>query len=189
MSRGYCNIRAGCLTSAAPDEPRRGARVVRGAIQRGSRVSADRKAVVVIDLRKQTMASSSAMRKVPRARESSQSEDLPPLSRSQIREITRRARDLEDRTRSLLVSAFSRTFALYYDVSSDTFVMNDPSLGTLFKRQSAARAIQRLLQNHVQIARCRVDRRNRLIESSVPRLRPSWRRRLRHRRKRASAHA
>jgi hypothetical protein len=61
---------------------------------------------------------------------------------------------------------------LYYNVSNDTFGMNDPSLGTLFKRRVAANAIQRLLRTGVQVIQCRANRRDRVVKRSVPRLRP-----------------
>ena len=121
-----------------------------------------------------TMASSSAMPRHSRkarlarnVRESSQS-DLEPLSKSQMGELQRRIRDVEDRTRYLLVSAFTRRFALYYDVSNDTFAMNAPASGTPFKRRAAAMAIRHLLRPGVQVVRCRVDRRGRIVKSSVP---------------------
>jgi hypothetical protein len=93
------------------------------------------------------------------------------LSKSQIRELQRRVRDLNDRTRYLLVSVFAPRIVLYYNVSNDTFGMNDPSLGTLFKRRVAALAIQRLLRTGIQVINCRVDRRDRVVKSSLPRLR------------------
>jgi hypothetical protein len=91
-----------------------------------------------------------------------------PLTPAQIREIDRRLRDLHDRTRYLLVSAFGPRFALYYNVSEDTYGMNEPAHATLFKRRSAALSIKRLLGPGVEIARCRVDRRGRLVRNSVP---------------------
>jgi hypothetical protein len=106
-------------------------------------------------------------------------DDLAPLTRSQIRQLQRQIRDLDDRTRYLLVSAFTKRFVLYYDVTTDTFVMNDPSLGTVFKRRAAAEAIRRLLRPGVEIVRCRVNRRNRLVKSSLPHLSPLLRRRRR----------
>ena len=107
------------------------------------------------------------------------SDNIPePLSKSQIRELKRRIRDSDDRTRYLLVSAFTRRFVLYYNVSDDTFAMNNPSLGTLFKRKAAAIAIQHLMRTSIEVVRCRVDRRDRLIVSSIPRLRPHWARRF-----------
>lgn len=105
--------------------------------------------------------------RVPRTPQFS-SGDGPTLSRSQIRQLQGQIRDLDDRTRYLLVSVFTKRFALYYDVSQDTYVMNDASLGTLFKRRAAAEAIRRLLSPNVEIVRCRVNRRNRLVKSSLP---------------------
>lgn len=112
------------------------------------------------------------------------SEDLPPLTKAQIRELRRRIRDSEDRTRYLLVSALTEKHALYYNVSEDTFGWREPSFGTLFKRRQAAQAIKQLLTSHVQLAACRVTRRGRLVLSSIPRVRASWTRsrkgRIRH---------
>ena len=102
-------------------------------------------------------------------------DDVPPLTPAQIRELKRRFLDLKDRTRFLLVSAFTARTALYYDVSRDTWGMNDPSLGTLFKRRVTATAVQRLLRDGVQVVRCQVDGRDRVIKKSVPRVRPAWR--------------
>ena len=96
------------------------------------------------------------------------SDDGPLLSRAQIRQLQCQVRDLDDRSRFLLVSVFTKRFVLYYDVSQDTYVMNDASLGTLFKRRSAAEAIRRLLSSNVEIVRCRVTRQNRLVKSSLP---------------------
>ena len=44
--------------------------------------------------------------------------------------------------RYVLVSEFSRKFILYYDVSTDTFAMNIPSRGTLFKRREIAESVK-----------------------------------------------
>lgn len=68
---------------------------------------------------------------------------------------------------------------MYYDVSQDTYVVNNASLGTLFKRRAAAEAIRVLLSPNVEIVRCRVNRRNRLVKSSLPPLSPLLRRRRR----------
>ena len=106
-------------------------------------------------------------------------DNVPPLTPAQIRELKRRLVDLKDRRRFLLVSAFTARTAFYYDVSRDTWGMNDPSLGTLFKRRATATAVQRLLRDGVQVVRCRVDHRDRLIKKSVPRVRPAWRRKKR----------
>jgi len=53
----------------------------------------------------------------------------------------------------MLVSEFTRRFNLYYDVSSDTFVMNHPSGGTLFKRREAAERVKKLLGRGISIVK------------------------------------
>ena len=93
-------------------------------------------------------------------------DDPPPLTPAQMRELKRRVLDLKDRRRFLLVSAFTARTAFHYDVSRSTWGMNDPSLGTLFKRRATATAVQRLLRDGVQVVRWRVDRRDRLIKKS-----------------------
>ena len=127
----------------------------------------------LVPTRKSSVASSSTP----------QLDEPPPLSRSQVHELNRRVRDLEDRTRYLLVSAFTAKHALYYDVSEDVFAMNAPSLGTLFKRRSAALAIQVLLRSHMEIVRCRVSGHGRLIKNSIPRRHSSRLRTLSRRQK------
>ena len=91
-----------------------------------------------------------------------------PLTKAEIRELDRRLADTRDRTRYLLTSVFGPRFALYYNVSGDMYGMNDPRYATLFKRRTAALAIKRLLGSGVQVLRCRVDRRDRLVLRSVP---------------------
>ena len=114
-------------------------------------------------------------RKAPLGRGDGSSDvEPPPLSRAQVRELARRVRDLDDRTRYLLASALTAKHTLYYDVSEDTYVMDNPAHGTQFKRRAAAMAIQGLLSSRVRIVECRVSRSGRLILSSVPRLRPTW---------------
>ena len=94
-------------------------------------------------------------------------EDLP-LTAAQRRELDRRSKDALDRGRYLLVSQIGDRFALYYDVSNDAYVANDPRYATLFKREKTARAVQRLVSPNVRIVRCRVNSRGRLVLSSVP---------------------
>ena len=53
----------------------------------------------------------------------------------------------------MLVSEFSRRFILYYNVSSDTYVMNEPSEGTLFKRRAAAESVKKLLGKRISIVK------------------------------------
>src|SRR5947209_3551799 len=47
-------------------------------------------------------------------------DDDAPLTRPQIRELDRLAKDSRDRTRYLLISSFNPRLALYYNVSEDT---------------------------------------------------------------------
>lgn len=86
--------------------------------------------------------------------------DLPPLTRAQVRELKRRIADIDDPVRYLLVSEFTPTFKLYYNVTDDMFVMNEPKGGTLFKRRKAAVAVRRLLGSRVDILRCKSRRRD-----------------------------
>ncbi len=53
----------------------------------------------------------------------------------------------------MLASEFSRRFILYYNVSSDMFVMNEPGEGTLFKRREAAENVKKLLGKGVSIVK------------------------------------
>jgi hypothetical protein len=53
----------------------------------------------------------------------------------------------------MLVSEFSRRFILYYNVSSDTYIMNEPSGGTLFKRREAAESVKQLLGQGVSVVK------------------------------------
>ncbi len=94
-------------------------------------------------------------------------EDEPPLTQAQMQELGRRLKDLHDRTRYLLVSAFSPRFILYYNVSEDTYGMNEPAHATLFKRRASAIATRRMLGGGVEVVRCRVDRRGRLVLNSL----------------------
>jgi len=94
--------------------------------------------------------------------------DPPHLTRGQTRELDRRLADLHDRTRYLLVSRLGPRLDLYYNVSEDTYGMNEPAHATLFKRHQAAAAVKRLLGRGIDLIRCRVDRRGKLVLRSVP---------------------
>ena len=84
-------------------------------------------------------------------------EELTP---AQIQELRRRMADLADGTRYLLVSQMGPRFALYYNVSEDVYVMNDPRRATLFKRRKAALAVRALLGGSIRILRCKSKRVN-----------------------------
>lgn len=68
--------------------------------------------------------------------------------------------DLDDDTRYLLVSQMGPRFALYYNVSDDVYVMNDPLGATLFKRRKAALAVKALLGGSIRVLRCKSKRVN-----------------------------
>jgi hypothetical protein len=53
----------------------------------------------------------------------------------------------------MLVSEFSRRFILYYNVSDDVYIMNDPSGGTLFKRLKTAQTVKKLLGGGTSIVK------------------------------------
>ncbi len=59
----------------------------------------------------------------------------------------------------MIVSEFNRNFMLYYDVSSDVFVMNAPNKGTLFKRREAAERVKELLSPGVHVVKFTTARR------------------------------
>ena len=80
-------------------------------------------------------------------------DDDIPLSPEWIKEIKRRVKDSRDPVRYMLVSEFTRKFILYYDLTSDTYAMNDASRGTLFKRREAAESVKTLLGKGVAIVR------------------------------------
>lgn len=75
------------------------------------------------------------------------------LTTAQVRELRRR-----DATRYMLVSQMGPRFALYYNVSEDAYVMNDPRGATLFKRRNAALAVKTLLGGSLRVIRCRSKR-------------------------------
>jgi hypothetical protein len=89
------------------------------------------------------------------------------LSRAEARELERHVEDLHDPTRFVLVSTFTKGIVFYYNVSEDTFGWNDPGHATLFKRRPAAEAVRTLLSSEFRVVPCRVDRRGRVVQSSV----------------------
>jgi hypothetical protein len=81
------------------------------------------------------------------------------LSREWIKEIKRRVKDSRDPVRYMLVSEFTRKFILYYNVTSDTYAMNDASRGTLFKRREVAESVKAHLGKGVALVKFTVKRR------------------------------
>lgn len=102
------------------------------------------------------------------SRDQGELDEAPPLTKSQVREIARRMRDSEDRTRYFLASIMTPRFILYYNASEDVYGMNDPASATLFKRRSAAASIQSLIGDRIQVVRCRVNKRGEIVLSSLP---------------------
>jgi hypothetical protein len=94
-------------------------------------------------------------------------DDDPPLTAAQRRALARHVKDMEDRTRYLLVSATLPGISLYYMVQDDSWSFDDPTTATLFKRRASARAIQALLRPGVFVVPCRVDDRGRLVLGSI----------------------
>lgn len=72
-------------------------------------------------------------------------DDFPALTEAQAAELHRRMAELDDPTRYLIVSAFSRKFVLYCEVQSNCYVMNRPADGTLFKSRDVAQAVLSVL--------------------------------------------
>ena len=94
----------------------------------------------------------------------------PPLTAAQIREIKHRAADLDDPVRYLLASQMTPRFVLYYNVSDDTYVLNEPKLATLFKRRKTAESVKRLLGGRIRVIRCTTKHRNGQRVPLLPRL-------------------
>lgn len=80
-------------------------------------------------------------------------DDDAQLSPEWIRELKRRVKDSRDPVPYMLVSEFSRKFILYYDVSTDTFAMNNASRGNLFKRREAAESVKEHLGEGVALVK------------------------------------
>ena len=84
--------------------------------------------------------------------------DDEPLSPELLRDLRRQVRDLDDRNRYLIVSVFGLRFVLYYNVSDDVYIMNDPSGGTLFKRRKTAEAVVKAVDRDLAILHVRVQK-------------------------------
>lgn len=67
------------------------------------------------------------------------------LTPSQIRELKSRLKDTRDPTRFVIVSRFSPKFVLYYNVSDDTYAMNDIS-AAIFEGKHLEEELRRRIQ-------------------------------------------
>lgn len=104
---------------------------------------------------------------VPKKPSPATDEPTPPeedweLSKSQLRELNRRIRDLDDPRRYVLASEFAPKFVLYYEVGRDVYVMNELSAATVFKRRKAAVAIKALLGKGVRVVECLISKKGKL---------------------------
>lgn len=111
-------------------------------------------------------------------------QDEIELTAAERRALDREIKDLGDPVRYLLASGLVPGFSLYYVLSDDTWVLNDPRGATLFKRREAAKRIKDLLRPGVAVVPCKVDRHGRLVRKSLAGrkvgraplvLRPAWR--------------
>jgi len=106
------------------------------------------------------------------------------LTAAERRELDRQIHDLDDPVRYLLASGLVPGFTLYYVLSDDTYILNDPRGATLFKRREAAKRIKDLLRPGVAVVPCKVDRHGSVVLKSLAGrkvgraplvLRPAWR--------------
>lgn len=78
------------------------------------------------------------------------SDDGPPLTKTQIAELRRRVNEFKDPTRYVLVSAFSRTFNLFYSPDDGVYTMSEIFPSALFKYRKDALAVARALESRAQ---------------------------------------
>jgi hypothetical protein len=93
------------------------------------------------------------MKKKSKASAAQEKDEKPHLSAREMTELKRRIRDFDNPIRYVLASEFTPRFILYYNVSDDVYVMNEPEKGTLFKRLNAAENVKKLLGKHTVIVR------------------------------------
>jgi hypothetical protein len=95
-------------------------------------------------------------------------DNVEPLSRTEERELKRRLDDVRDRTRYILISNLLPGYTMFYNVSEDTFTLNDPQYATIFKRRPTPRMIKDILGERGEAVKCRVDTHGYLIPHSLP---------------------
>jgi hypothetical protein len=96
-------------------------------------------------------------------------DDFPPLTLAQIKELKRRQNDYDNRKRYIIASRLWPRFNLYYNISGDYYSWNDPTGATLFKRLEAAIVIKRMMNKESLILTCRVDRHGKIVLRSIKR--------------------
>ena len=74
-------------------------------------------------------------------------DEYEPLTKTEIKEIERRSKDLRDPTRYMIVTRLlkSAKWTLYYNLTDDVWAM-DQEGGTLFKRRKIANAVLKCLK-------------------------------------------
>jgi hypothetical protein len=72
--------------------------------------------------------------------------DFPLLTKRQMTELQRRAADMNDPRRYVIVSAFLPHFSLVYCPADGVFVMNEIPEAALFKRKAEALAVARAME-------------------------------------------
>jgi hypothetical protein len=72
-------------------------------------------------------------------------DDFPPLSKKEVALLKERAAEMDDPTRFVIVSAFSRRFCLYYVPADGFFAMNYLPDGCFFKSRDEAEAVAKVL--------------------------------------------
>ena len=72
--------------------------------------------------------------------------NFPPLSAKEIAELKQQVDDIDDPTRYVIVSPFSRRFCLYYCPEDGNYVMNEIPVGAMFKRKAEALAVAKVLE-------------------------------------------
>jgi hypothetical protein len=95
--------------------------------------------------------------------------------------LRRRADEIDDPTRFLVVSGLGPRFQLYYNAEANSYTMNEARAGTLFKSKRVAQAVAAALGPRTVVAQCttRVRQGKRqLVLKSVPTVLGGFGRRL-----------
>lgn len=75
------------------------------------------------------------------------------LTKKEERSLRAQIADIEDTKRFVVESRIGKTLRFYYTVENDTYVVNDLTEATLFKRRKAAEAIVEFLTKRDRIKR------------------------------------
>ena len=78
-------------------------------------------------------------------------EDGEVMRKKFRRKLERQIKKANDPRRYLIASRIAGTWAFYYDVGTDAFVMNEPKCATIFKSRKIARAVKKALGKRYKI--------------------------------------